>query len=165
MTDYVDAAIQFLRGDWAAPGHIMCGARAWLPPGTRFDIHNAREREEAARKLAGRLWAGDSYMKRRAEGAYDEQPLPTSVQQCVDCDSEHWFVLPSGRCTARQELGRRFLLVAHQGEEVMWLASYDTREELGEAIAAYATDREQGVTIAIDLETREPIPFSVQVKF
>lgn len=165
MTDYIDAAIQFLRGDWAVPGHVMAGARAWLPPGTRFDIHNAREREEAVRKLGGGSWAGDPYMKRRADGAYDETPLPDCVQQCVDCDSEHWFVLPSGRCVAQGQLGRRFLLVAHQGDEVMWLATCETRDDLATAIAAYATDHDAGATMAVDLETREPVPFRVHVTF
>jgi hypothetical protein len=60
-----------------------------------------------------------------------------------------------------RDLGNRYLLVAVQGEERMHAATYGTLEELAQAVAEHAQDRDYGVAALVDLLTREPIPFRV----
>jgi len=167
---YTDLAVGFLRGDWSTPGHIMGGARSWLPPGTRFEEHNRKTRRDHQQALDAALRRGDNpdgftvtWARRGAAGEFDEKPLPPVVRHCNN-DGEHWHAF-GDTSTAQTEFGRRFLLVLHHGEEQMWLHTFATREELAVRIAEHAADTDYGVTTAIDLETREPITFKVGVTF
>lgn len=171
MTNYMQAAVDFLRGEWSHPGYIFIDVRGWLPPGTTFDAHNARQRAEARESMA--KWRADGLTPHcfdvdKAAGKHDEPPIaPIEANRTHrhgnEPDAWHWHRYASGKCTAEEQLGRRYLLVAHHGEESMWVSSWDTQAELAMAIASHVEDHDYGVSMVIDLETREPIPFRVSV--